>query len=193
MALDVDSANQLFLAISDQSTQGEPRSRSKPTQPAELRLGIVRSATGYHERVDETFKTTIEQLSDHGVTLVDELTLKPSYDGFYDDTYLVLLWEFKEGLNAYLSTLPAPMPVDSLPSLIAFNRQHADEALRYFPQDIFERAASLTPIDAPLPSRKTTRPTRNADGYPLAYSRASSSWAHRAVRRSRMVHRPDYR
>ena len=41
MALDVDSANQLFLAISDQSTQGEPRSRSKPTQPAELRLGIA--------------------------------------------------------------------------------------------------------------------------------------------------------
>ena len=149
MALDVDSASQLFMAISDQSTLGEPLSRSKPTQPAQLRLGIVRSATGYHERVDETFNTAIDQLSDHGVTLVDELTLKPSYDGFYDDTYLVLLWEFKEGLNAYLSTLPAPMPVDSLESLIAFNRQHAGEALRYFPQDIFERAASLTPIDAP--------------------------------------------
>ena len=134
MALDVDSASQLFLAISDQSPLGEPLSGSKLTQPAQLRLGIVRSATGYHERVDETFNKTIDQLRAHGVTLIDELTLKPNYEGFYDDTYLVLLWEFKKGLNAYLSTLPAPMPVDSLKSLITFNRQHADEALRYFPQ-----------------------------------------------------------
>ena len=148
MALDVDSASQLFLAISDQSPLGEPLSGSKLTQPAQLRLGIVRSATGYHERVDETFSKTIDQLRAHGVTLIDELTLTPNYEVFYDDTYLVLLWEFKKGLNAYLSTLPAPCRWTHL-SHLSHSTASMPMSFALFPQDIFERAASLTPIDAP--------------------------------------------
>ena len=60
----------------------------------------------------------------------------------------MLLFELREGLDRYLSGSPADIPVRSLDDVIAFNNDHAADELRWFGQDLFERAARLTDAEA---------------------------------------------
>ena len=144
MAVNVASARLLLQGMADQNL-----TVSLPTPTTDIRLGVISSATGYHEGVDLTFGNALSKLKAANVQLVEDLALKPSYEEFSNDTYLVLLWEFRVGLNAYLAGLPRPTPIRTLEDLIAFNRAHADEELLYFPQDILEKAAALTDVDEP--------------------------------------------
>ena len=59
----------------------------------------------------------------------------------------MLLTEFKAGLNAYLRSSPAPIPVRSLADVIAFNRAHAAVEMPLFGQDIFEKAEATKGLD----------------------------------------------
>lgn len=142
MAINVASARLLLRGMADQDL-----ALSNDLVSDKRKLGVISSATGYHEGVDRAFDTALSLIGDAGIELVKELTLKPSYEDFSNDTYLVLLWEFKAGLNAYFAGLPNAGPVTTLDSLIAFNEAHADQELVYFPQDIFLQAAALTEAD----------------------------------------------
>ena len=100
------------------------------------RLGVMRFASGF--ATDEPFAAALALLRQRGAILVD-------IDEFDDeaigrDEFRVLLTEFKVGLNDYLSSSPAPIPVRSLAELIAFNRAHAAREMPLFGQDIFEKA-----------------------------------------------------
>jgi amidase len=160
MAINVASARLLLLGMADQDL-----TVSLPAPTSKFRLGVISSATGYHEGVDLTFGNALSKLKTANIQLVENLSLKPSYEEFSNDTYLVLLREFQVGLNAYLAGLPRPTPIRTLEDLIAFNRAHADEELLYFPQDILEQAAALTDVDEPryLAAReRIQRETREA-------------------------------
>ena len=50
--------------------------------------------------------------------------------------YQVLQYEFKDGLNKYLATANAK--VKSLTEIVAYNKQHAKEAMPYFKQELLE-------------------------------------------------------
>ena len=65
---------------------------------------------------------------------------------FGGDEFEVLLYEFKDGLNAYLGATDPSLPARSLEALIRFNREHADREMPWFGQEIFEQAEERGPL-----------------------------------------------
>ncbi len=102
------------------------------------RLGIARFAMGVHEKVDEVMEAAFEVLKKQGATLIDLEELIP--ENFGDAEFEVLLYELKDGLNAYFASLGSKAPVRSLDELIDFNKKNKDKAMPYFGQEIFEMA-----------------------------------------------------
>jgi amidase len=115
---------------------------------AGMRLGVVRSAMGYHEGVDELFDLTLGTLEAAGAVIVDDLSLETP-EGFGDDSYEVLLHEFRADLADWFASLPNPPEVDSLEGVIAFNREHADASMPYFRQEILVKASERGPLTDP--------------------------------------------
>ena len=110
------------------------------------RIGVLRSATGYHDRVDELFDRAVAEMAEAGVEIVDGLEFDPP-PSFEKDSYDVLLYEFKHDLDAYLAGLPDPaLSSLDVERLIAFNRDHAAEEMPYFGQEIFEKAQAKGPL-----------------------------------------------
>ena len=133
----------------DPATAAVPREHfgrdlSAHLQPDGLRgkrIGVVRSAAGFHAEVDRLFDSAVEELRDGGATVVDGLELERP-DGFSEASFAVLLNEFRHDLDAYLAGLPDERLAGlNLEKLIAFNEEHAAEEMPWFGQEIFERAA----------------------------------------------------
>lgn len=60
------------------------------------RLGVLRSATGYHEAVDAAFEHALDTLAASGAVIVDDLRLEP-YDEFRTDSSLFNPWSAYPG------------------------------------------------------------------------------------------------
>jgi amidase len=58
----------------------------------------------------------------------------------------VLLYELKNGLNAYLSKLGPNTPMKTLADLVRFNNEHASQEMPYFGQDRFISAQAKGPL-----------------------------------------------
>jgi amidase len=63
-----------------------------------------------------------------------------------DPEFEVLLYELKDGLNAYLATLGPRAPYKTLADLIAFNEQNREREMPYFGQETFVRAQGKGPL-----------------------------------------------
>jgi amidase len=106
------------------------------------RVGVMRFATGFG--TDAAFETALAVLREQGATLVD---IREFDEGsLVRDEFLVLLTEFKDGLDRYLKGSPAPIPVRSLSDVIKFNEAHATAELPLFGQDVFIAAQETTGI-----------------------------------------------
>lgn len=55
-----------------------------------------------------------------------------------------MLYEFKDGLNAYLKA--SGSPIASLEALIEWNKAHAADVMPFFGQELFERAQAKGPL-----------------------------------------------
>jgi amidase len=97
------------------------------------RIGIARNLGGFDARIDKLFDQAIVAMRAQGAIIVDPVELKRPKDlGDLETT--VLLYEFKDGLNAYLaSRSTAPK---TLAELIAFNEREPRE-LAHFGQETF--------------------------------------------------------
>lgn len=114
------------------------------------RVGVLRSATGYHEGVDDLFERALQDLRAAGATIVDEDLRFDPPPAFGQASYDVLLYEFKDGLDRYLASLPdSRLASMTLESLIAFNNEHADDEMPWFRQEIFEKAQAKGPLTDP--------------------------------------------
>jgi amidase len=111
------------------------------------RLGVVRSAMGYHERVDLVTTEAIAQLRNAGATVIEVDRVINGDIGA--DAYNVLLYELKDGINKYLATTPSSVGPRTLEDVIAFNRAHADEAMPYFGQEVFLEAQAKADLSTP--------------------------------------------
>lgn len=115
---------------------------------AGARLGVVRKFFGWHPEIDRQMTAVLELLRQLGAVLVDPVEIP--HLGEYDaGEFEIMLYEFKHGLNAYLSGLPASAPEGtprSLAALIEWNRQHAGEEMPWFAQEIFEQAEAKGPL-----------------------------------------------
>ena len=97
------------------------------------RIGVQRSAFGFHPSVDRLIEDAIILMRDRGATIVDPIALRPSPTMRRAEVE-VMAYEFKTGLNAYLAALPNG-EIRSLADLIAFNEAHAGEEMPYFGQE----------------------------------------------------------
>ena len=107
-----------------------------------VRIGVLRDRFGGYAPLGEVYEAALSDLRAAGAVLVDV-----TYEGdpsMGRDEYTVLLYEFREGIDAYLQGSPADIPVRSLEDLIAFNITNADTEMRWFGQDIFELALQTT-------------------------------------------------
>ena len=100
------------------------------------RIGVLRQAMGFHPAVDAATTAALEAIRKQGAELVDVKV--GTYNDWNDAEFTVLLYEFKDGLNAYLKSSGAPHA--SLEALIAYNKANADRVMPFFGQAIFEQA-----------------------------------------------------
>ncbi|MBD0384034.1 amidase family protein [Paenibacillus sedimenti] len=93
------------------------------------RIGIPRH---YYQVLDEERRSIMEAviavLREQGATVIDPVDLHLEQHPWNND---VITYEFKTGLNLYLSQLNADVPVHSLQELIVYNQRHAASALKY--------------------------------------------------------------
>lgn len=119
-----------------------------------VRIGVLRRQAGGDPRLIALFDQALADMRAAGAELVEiDFTPDPAMG---EAEYAVLLYELRQGLDAYLQGSPADIPVRSLEQVIAFNRAHAAEELRWFGQDIFEAALAATDADAYRAARATS-------------------------------------
>jgi amidase len=106
------------------------------------RIGVMRGGgvTGYHRETDRVYEESIEAMAHAGAVIVDPAEI-PTIDELNADAaeFIVLVYEFKRDLNAYLATRTG-VPVHSLADIIAFNNSHAEQELKWFGQELMELA-----------------------------------------------------
>lgn len=126
------------------------------------RLGIVRKYFGFSENVDDLMNSVIGEMSRAGASIVDPVDIA-SFGKFDDTELLVLEYELKADLNAYLARLGPSAPVRTLKDAIDFNDHHHEQEMKYFGQDIFLKAQEKGPlseheyIDALAKNRQLSR------------------------------------
>jgi amidase len=109
------------------------------------RIGVHRKAFGFHRDVDRIMEEALGALRRAGAVLVDPADIP--HVGEYDETEgIVLLYELKTDLNAYLASLGPQAPVKTLAEVIAFNEAHAAEEMPYFGQEQFLKAQAKGPL-----------------------------------------------
>ena len=103
-----------------------------------LRIGVPRDLWGYSPAADAASERALSLLDRAGAHIVDDLTL-PSLKDLDDEVGLTLmLVELKVALPRYLATRDAR--VKTLGDVIAFNREHADQEMPWFGQELLEKA-----------------------------------------------------
>jgi amidase len=109
------------------------------------RLGVVRSYFGFDPGVDRLMEASLAAIKDAGAILIDPVVLPNA--GTYDDSEgVVLRYEFKADLAAYLATRTGGDVPRSLAALIAYNAQHAAAEMPWFGQELFEQSEAKGPL-----------------------------------------------
>jgi len=106
------------------------------------RIGVPRDGYfGYSPKADAVVNQAIDALRNGGAVIVDPVKI-PNFDrvALTSAELIVLLYEFKAGVNAYLSSVAPGAHVRTLDDVIQFNKRNARENLPYFGQEQLERA-----------------------------------------------------
>ncbi len=109
---------------------------------AGVRIGVVRTYSGYHNGVDQLLAQSIAALRAEGAVIIDQLEFK-AWPEFDQQTYQLLLQQFKPALNQYLARLPNQHKNLTLEQLIQLNKNNASEELELFDQSIFIKAQGI--------------------------------------------------
>jgi amidase len=113
------------------------------------RIGIARKRYfGYSPKTDALMDEAIAVMRSKGAVIVDPADI-PTAAQMDDCEFEVLLYEFKDGLNAYFKSLGAGAKVASLEDLIAFNKRESDREMPFFGQEILEMAQKKGPLTSP--------------------------------------------
>lgn len=127
-----------------------------------VRIGVLRKQAGERADVVALFDAALADMERAGAVLV-EIDYEPE-EAMYRDEFTVLLYELREGMDAYLAGSPADIPVRTLAEVVAFNRDHAAEEMRWFGQETFERALETTDAAAYATARDNARRLAGEDG-----------------------------
>jgi amidase len=129
------------------------------------RLGIARKFFAENEPMNAFLDGCVAALSRAGATVVDPADL-PMHGEWEAPELEVLLYEFKNDLNAYLGHLPADFQVRSLEALIYFNEKKAPRELEFFGQELLRRAQAKGELseEAYRKARETCLAATRANG-----------------------------
>ncbi len=111
-----------------------------------VRIGVMRSQIGDRDDVRAVFGEALGDLERAGAVLVD-IEFEPNGE-MYRDSFTVLMFELREEMGKYLTSLPGENLPRSLTDLIAFNEANAATEMRWFGQDLFELAETTTDREA---------------------------------------------
>ncbi|MCX2919141.1 amidase [Stenotrophomonas rhizophila] len=103
------------------------------------RVGVLYGDLMQKPGIAPALQHAVAVLRDAGATVVP--VQLPTQGQWQDAERIVLMHEFKAGLQRYFTTYQAP--VRSLEDVIAWNRQHAGKELALFDQDLMETAATM--------------------------------------------------
>ncbi|MBB3835336.1 amidase [Xanthomonas arboricola] len=138
----------------------------KPDGLRGARLGLLRNPLREDPAIAAALDRAVQTLRAAGATVVEAALVT---DGKWDAAeQMVLLVEFKAGLNAYLRSHAAP--VKDLEALIAFNRANAQREMPYFGQELFEQAQAAPSLEDPgyLRARASARRLAGEQGIDAA-------------------------
>ncbi|MGY5880412.1 MAG: amidase [Candidatus Thorarchaeota archaeon] len=111
------------------------------------RIGVIRTLFGFDERVDAIMEQSIDAMKKRGAEIIDPVDI-PSAKEHWEHEYQVLLYEFKETLNTYLSELGPDSPVKSLEEIIEFNKANQEKTMPISGQDIMIKAQEKGGLDS---------------------------------------------
>ncbi|MBK8969367.1 MAG: amidase [Lewinellaceae bacterium] len=109
------------------------------------RIGLFTQPLGRHRKVDSLFALAVTMLKNQGAEVIELESISESNLGAA--SFEVLLYEFKDGLNRYLTRLGPTAPVKSLEDLIAFNKTDSIECM--FDQELLIKAQAKGDLDTP--------------------------------------------
>jgi amidase len=109
------------------------------------RIGVARKYAGFSDPVDALLEQSLDALKKAGATLVDPADIE-TLGKFGDSELLVLLYELKADLNAYLARLGPGAPVRTLKDIIDFNERNRQKEMPYFGQDTFIKSEAKGPL-----------------------------------------------
>ena len=108
------------------------------------RIGVARKYFGFSDTVDALMAQALDVMKQQGATLVDPADIE-TLGKFDESELLVLQYELKADLNAYLAKL-ASSPMRSLKDLIDFNEKNKQKEMLYFGQDMFVKSEAKGPL-----------------------------------------------
>jgi amidase len=109
------------------------------------KIGVARNYFKYHDAADAVMKTALDAMKEAGAELIDTNKMSVAEESGSSEG-LVLRYELKSDMAAYLARLGPEAPVKSLKDIIEFNVRNKDTELRYFGQNVFESAEEKGPL-----------------------------------------------
>ncbi len=110
------------------------------------RLGVEKSHLNGPPAVAALLREAVAALKAQGATVV-EIELNKLVNPLGEAEFDVLLYEFKDGVNKYLTGAGAA--VKSLADVIAYNQEHAARAMPFFQQETLVRAQATDGLNNP--------------------------------------------
>lgn len=108
------------------------------------RIGVEKKPQGTNQFINALLDNAVNLLKQKGATII-EIDYIDKINALGDAEFEVLQYEFKDGLNHYLSTANAK--VKSLKDVIDFNLANEDKAMPFFKQEILETSNLKSGLD----------------------------------------------
>lgn len=109
------------------------------------RIGLW-SESGTMPSVDTLMSNAVAFMRSQGAEVIPIKDIEPG--NVENESFTVMLYEFKDGLNNYFKTLGTNAPIKSVSDLIAFDKSDSVE-LKYFDQKLLEQANAKGDLNSP--------------------------------------------
>ena len=143
MTKTVTGAAMMLSAMADPAEAEDYVSGLDPDALKGKRVGVLRFSVGSNGDIISAFDRSLAPLAAQGAELVEIDTFSPETEDFWTESLLVLEYEFKASLNAYLADAAPGVSARTLADIIAFNDTHSEAELALFDQSILLESEAL--------------------------------------------------
>jgi len=109
------------------------------------RIGVEKKPQGDNQYMHALQQKAIDLLKLQGVEVI-EIEYVDKINKLSDAEFLLMQYEFKDGINKYLSTANAAMK--TLTDVVEFNKKNEDKAMPYFKQETLESSDKKGGLDS---------------------------------------------